>query len=85
MTADEIADRIALLFNPMPDMSGRQINRLHGERRRQVEELAAQIVAADDDVREYAEQAYGGWAGGDDISKEMRKLGHALGLTSDPA
>lgn len=84
MDAQEIANRIALLINPMPDMSGQQINRFHGERRRRIESLAAEIAAGDDDVREYAEQAYGSWAGGDDISKEMRKLGQALGLTSDP-
>ena len=46
MGADEIANRIALLFNRMPDMSGRQINRLHGEQRRQVEDLASDIATA---------------------------------------
>lgn len=45
MNAEEIADRIALLINPMPDMSGRQINRFHGTRRRHIEELAAEIAA----------------------------------------
>lgn len=85
MDAREIANRIALLINPMPDMSGQQINRFQGEPRRRIEKLAEEIAAGEDDIREYAEQAYGGWAGGDDISKEMRKLGHALGLASDPA
>jgi multidrug resistance efflux pump len=45
MDADEIGRRIALLFNPMPDMSGNNLNRLHGEQRRRVERLAAEIVA----------------------------------------
>jgi hypothetical protein len=44
MTAEEIQHRIALLFNPMPDMSGNNINRFHGERRRQIEDLAQEIV-----------------------------------------
>lgn len=46
MNAIEIEQRIALLFNRQPDISGRQINRLHGEQRRMVEELAAEIMAA---------------------------------------
>lgn len=48
MDAAEIADRIALLYNPMPDMSGRQINRLHGKQRRLVEDLAKEISAGHD-------------------------------------
>lgn len=42
--AQEIANRIALLYNPMPDMSGRQINRLHGRQRQLVEDLAKDIA-----------------------------------------
>lgn len=44
MDAEEIANRIALLWNPMPDMSGRQINRLHGRQRQLVEDLAKEIA-----------------------------------------
>lgn len=44
MSAEEIANRIALLWNPMPDMSGRQINRLHGRQRQLVEDLAKDIA-----------------------------------------
>lgn len=84
MDAATIANRIALIFNPQPDMSGQQINRLHGEMRRRVLDLANEIAAGDDDVREYAEQVYAGWAGGDDIGKEMRKLGQALGFDALP-
>ncbi|BAU93341.1 hypothetical protein MPPM_4736 [Methylorubrum populi] len=49
MDAREIANRIALLLNPMPDMSGQQINRFHGERRRRIEDLAAEIAAIEKD------------------------------------
>lgn len=46
MTEEEICHRIALLFNPMPDMSGNNINRLRGRQRREVENLAHEIVSS---------------------------------------
>lgn len=55
MDADEIAQRIALLFDRQPDMSGKQINRLHGERRRMVEDLAAEIATENARLREALE------------------------------
>ncbi len=52
MDAQEIANRIALLWNPMPVMSGQQIERLRGGQRRLVEDLAAEIAAETERVRE---------------------------------
>lgn len=63
MTRDEIENRIACLLHSQPDMSGRQINRIHGERRRQVEDLASDIgahiakIEADRDAAEAQNEA----------------------------
>lgn len=52
MTADEIANRIACIIYPQPDMSGRQVNRLHGGQRRHVEDLARDIAGEISRLRE---------------------------------
>lgn len=52
MDAQEIANRIALLWNPMPVMGGQQIERLHGRQRRLVEDLAAEIASETERFRE---------------------------------
>jgi len=83
MDANEIGHRIALLFNPMPDMSGNNLNRLHGEQRRRVEQLAADIVADNDRVREAAENIYHSMSCGEPTDKEFRELGRALGMLTD--
>lgn len=57
MDAQGIANRIALLWNRQPDMSGNQINRLHGDNRRLVEELARDLAAEIAKERERADIA----------------------------
>jgi hypothetical protein len=52
MTVAEIADRIAYLMHPQPHMSGRQINRFHGEQRRRIEDVASEIAAEIERLRE---------------------------------